>query len=370
MANSLYDTRVARIKAAVALEEVDKVPISLCGNAYFARQQGVLMKDYISDYELACTTNLKGFEDLGDVDSTQNVIFSPWLLTGQWLSKTYVPGKELGDDDMWQVYEEQIVSVEDYQEIIDNGFEPWYKRYLVEKMEDNDSKLQSFHEYNPKAYERFYEAGLPCTCDFLMITPFEYLCGGRELTTFFMDLLDKPDMLDEVFARIMNFTMPMYSAMMDQIKPLGVWIGGWRTAPDMLSPDIWNRFVAPYFKKYMELCIDKGVIPIFHLDSNWDNGIDWFKKMVPPKKCIMALDSKTDIRRAKSIVGDQMCILGDVPPELTAFGSYDETYSYTKTLIDDIGHIGYIAATGCDVPCNAKFENVKAIVDAANNYLK
>jgi hypothetical protein len=81
--NKLYDERLARVKKAIALEPIDKTPVEPCANAYFAKSQGVLMKDYVSNYELACTTNLKAFEEIGACDATQNAIFSPWLLPGQ-----------------------------------------------------------------------------------------------------------------------------------------------------------------------------------------------------------------------------------------------------------------------------------------------
>ena len=38
-------------------------------------------------------------------------------------------------------------------------------------------------------------------------------------------------------------------------------------------------------------------------------------------------------------------------------------------LLDDIGPWGCIIATGCDIPSDAKPENVKAMCDAAHNYL-
>ena len=46
--------------------------------------------------------------------------------------------------------------------------------------------LKPFFEANPRCYQKFYEAGIPCIVDFLMITPFEYFCGGRSLEAFFM----------------------------------------------------------------------------------------------------------------------------------------------------------------------------------------
>ena len=81
-------------------EPVDRVPVSPCGNGYYAKAQGVQMKDYITDYDAACTANLAELTAC-DADSTQNVIFSPYLLGTQWLSKCAYPGEGLGDDEMW-----------------------------------------------------------------------------------------------------------------------------------------------------------------------------------------------------------------------------------------------------------------------------
>jgi len=364
-----FEENLERIRKAVALEPVDRIPVAPCGNAYYAKATGLPLKTYISDFEKACDANLKCLVAL-DADATQNVIFSPFLLPGQWLAPVHTPGNELGDNDMWQMVEEQdFMKQEEYQIILDKGFEYFYRNYLKERLGDNDKKLEPFFAANPAAYQRFYEAGIPCICDFLMITPFEFFCGGRGLESFFMDdLYDEPDLIDKVFEKVMEYTLKTYQDQINAQKPVGVWIGGWRTAPEMLSPDMWKRFVWPYFKQYADLCIKNDVIPIFHLDANWDLALEYFREM-PPKKCILALDSKTNIRKAKEIVGDMMCILGDVPAELLAFGTYDDVYAHTTKIIDDIGPVGYIVASGCDIPSNAKPENVKAMADAAHNYL-
>ena len=58
-----------------------------------------------------------------------------------------------------------------------------------------------------------------------------------------------------------------------------------------------------------------NVIPTFHLDSCWNLDLDKFKRL-EDKTYILALDSKTDIRKAREVLGKDVCILGDVPCEL------------------------------------------------------
>jgi len=56
---------------------------------------------------------------------------------------------------------------------------------------------------------------------------------------------------------------------------------------------------------------------------------------------------------------------GDVPASMFAFGTPDEVYNYCRKLIQEIGPDGFILQSGCDIPTNAKLENVQAMVSAA-----
>ena len=81
----------------------------------------------------------------------------------------------------------------------------------------------------------------------------------------------------------------------------------------------------------------------------------------------MALDGKTDIYAAKEIVGDMMCIMGDVPAEMLAFGTPEQVYNYSINLIKNIGPTGFILCSGCDIPFNAQYENVLAMKRAIDD---
>jgi hypothetical protein len=368
MINTLYDQRLERIKKAVALDVPDKIPLAPCANAYWAASQNVELARYISDFELACTTNLKAISELG-ADATQNEIFSPYLLPGQWLSKVAVPGKQLSSNSLWQVLETENMKREDYGAILREGFGAFYEKFLIERCENSEESLAPFYAYAPIAKKRFVDAGIPCVCDFLMISPFEIFCGGRSLEEFFIDLMEVPELVNEAFGLCMAYQVEKYENMLQQIKPFGVWIGGWRSAPSMIAMPMWEKFVWPYIRQFTDLCIKHGTTPIFHLDSNWDRGIDYFNEL-PAKKCILALDSSTDIRNAKKSVGQRMCITGDVPAQMLAFGSAADVRKYQTDLIHDIGPEGYIASSVCDIPYNAKPENVRAFCDATNEYLE
>ncbi|HBG23241.1 MAG TPA: uroporphyrinogen-III decarboxylase, partial [Peptococcaceae bacterium] len=128
-------------------------------------------------------------------------------------------------------------------------------------------------------------------------------------------------------------------------------------------PRLWRRFVFPYYKQLVQAVVDEGVIPILHFDSDWTRDLENLREM-PKGKCVLALDGATDIYKAKEILGDHMCIMGDVPAALLSLGTPGEVNEYCQRLINEIGPAGFILSSGCDIPPNAKPENVKAMIDS------
>jgi hypothetical protein len=356
-----YDQRLKRIKGAVALETVDKVPFIPCGTAFNAKACGVKLSDYLRRMSYNCTVNIRAAGIIGGIDGIQFPIYSAEVLPLIWLSEVEVPGrsKDLPDNEVWQVTEKELVKAEDYDQILSVGFTRWFRKMQRERLGNPIRKSLPYFLYLKRAVQRMKKAGYVCLTTAATATPFEMFCGGRSLESFFSeDLMGNPDKLEAVFRVTQPVCVGLWAKFLDIFKPLGMWIGGWRGTPAMVSPGIFERFCWPYMEEMANLCISKGVIPVFHLDSCWDNGLKYFTRL-PKGKCIMALDGTTDIRKAKETVGNRMCIMGDVPASLLANGAENEVFEYCNGLIRDIGPTGFILSSGCDAPFNAKLENVR-----------
>jgi uroporphyrinogen-III decarboxylase len=77
---------------------------------------------------------------------------------------------------------------------------------------------------------------------------------------------------------------------------------------------------------------------------------------------------QTDMARAKTVLGNNCCIQGNVPSSLTVTSNYEEVKTYCRKLIEECGKDGgYILAVGCGAP-NPKLENMKAMVDAVREF--
>ncbi len=267
-----------------------------------------------------------------------------------------------------------MIKPEDYDFILENGFPAFVGEVMGNRLHVDMEAMGAYGMAAAASVMKCAEAGFPVLNDCGNTgTPFESLCGGRTLQEFFMDLIDDPDRMVEILDETMKFSIANYTGMLEanlSANPncFGAWVGGWRAAPSLLAPDQWEKFVWPYFKQLAMITIEYGITPVFHLDSNWDRGFEYFKEL-PAHKCIMSLDGTSDIRLARKVLGDHMALMGDVPATLLAFGTPDDVRDYTTSLIRDVGpETGLIVCSGCDIPVNAKFENVKAMVDAARDF--
>jgi hypothetical protein len=360
----LFRERMTRLQTAVACGTPDRVPLSLVMDAFAAKTMGVKMADFVQDVDLAGRTMLGVMEKLGDVDSIQFAVYQPQVLGMLWLSPVNLPGRELPEDSLWQLDEQVRIQPEDYDRILEMGWSPWFGQYIGRYLGEAAASGTALQEAGPRWIGEYMKRGYVVFSPLTVDHPFEHLCGGRTVKEFVLDLFHMPDKVQAVLDVMMAEKRDQIRGLVRSVgQPIGYWVGGWRTAPEFLSPRLWNRFVWPYMKELVEIVAEEGGVPVLHFDANWDREIERLLEL-PACKCVLALDGKTDIFRAKKILAGHMCLLGDVPPALLTLGTADEVKAYCHRLLTDVGPDGYIMAMGCAIPPDAKFENVKAMVDS------
>jgi len=90
----------------------------------------------------------------------------------------------------------------------------------------------------------------------------------------------------------------------------------------------------------------------------------------PPGRVLLELE-ESDLGVAKKKLGHILCIKGNVSPSLLAFGTAGEVEDCCKGLIDACAPGGgFILSSGCEVPINARPENIRAMVKTATEYGK
>jgi uroporphyrinogen-III decarboxylase len=112
--------------------------------------------------------------------------------------------------------------------------------------------------------------------------------------------------------------------------------------------------------------IEGGCIPFPAAEGGYNDRLEVIRDL-PKGKTIWMFD-QTDIFKAKEVVGDTLCIFGNVPSSMLNIGTPEEVKDYVKKLIDVVGKDGgFILSNGAFFD-EAKPENVKAMVDFGKEY--
>ncbi len=359
----LLEVHERRIRDAVALKTPDRVPVVPVGDAFTAHVAGVKVSEFCTDPVVAYKTMVEVFTGLGELDGIQHAGYNVNLLSIIWLSKVKIPGRDLGENDDWQVQESELMTEADYDAIIDEGFGSWVERYYAERLPGVAEGFGGFVQTLPDAFAAWREKGVVVFSPVVTTIPYEYFCGGRSMQKFMLDLHRRPDKVQAAMDASMPFLKEQMRQLIRGFSLTGLWLGGWRSASEFLSPRLWERFVFPYYKELAEVAVEEGVIPVLHFDADWTRDLERLKEF-PKAKCVLSLDGKTDIFKAKEILGDHMCLMGDVPARMLSLGTPQEVTAYSHRLINEVGPGGFILAQGCDIPPDARYENVKAMIEA------
>ncbi len=138
---------------------------------------------------------------------------------------------------------------------------------------------------------------------------------------------------------------------------------------DLVSPQMFENLCWPWMKKMIVEFLEDDCTIILHLDGNWQPFYHFFQDL-PPGRIIMELEF-SDMHAAKKILGNTLCLKGNVPCQDLAFGTEDRVRDRCKQLIDDCAEGGgFILSSGCEAPVNSKPQNIAAMIETAITYGK
>ena len=366
--HKLYNERLTRLKTAIALEKPDRIPTSLFGT-FFLKYGDPKAKlvDFVTRPEWVDDMVVHGYCKLKAIDAGGPPVMEKVENMGKlWLAKARIPGRELRDDDLWQIDEVGLMTVEDYDTILKVGWKAFMEEFLVSRLGYRAEDMIPNEAGSKKQIEKYTAAGLVnFVGGFAGGMPFDVLSGGRGMAKFFRDLHKIPDKVEAVLQVMTEEMAGEEVQFLRKTKPWCVVVQPCvRASSTFVSRRVFERFGWPLFKKFTDIAIAEGAHVLFHMDARWDEFLDFFTEF-PRGMCIFDPDGQTDIFKIKRVLGDRMCITGDVSPTLLAVGTPDEVYRYSRKLIEEIGPSGFILSSGCAVPPNAKPENVEALVAAA-----
>jgi uroporphyrinogen decarboxylase len=169
----------------------------------------------------------------------------------------------------------------------------------------------------------------------------------------------------EGLLRLLDFSTELTWAVLEPILEHADILGANLAEPvasgDMISPQSFRRFAAPFLKELVNRIRDKGKYSMIHICGNTSRILQDIVDIGP--NCF-SLEKKVDLRQAKEVLGGKVCVAGNVSPT-GAFlnGRPDEVIAEARDCVRAWGGKGgYILMLGCDFPKTVPLENVLALM--------
>ena len=121
----------------------------------------------------------------------------------------------------------------------------------------------------------------------------------------------------------------------------------------------------------MEGVIEKGTIPCPFFEGGYKDCLEYLAEFAKKHKGkLVYMFDRTNIAKAKEMMGDYVCIRGNDPESLLVTGTPKQVEEYVKKSIEDFKEGGGFLVDGgaSRIPNMAKHENVQAMTDAVHKY--
>lgn len=182
-----------------------------------------------------------------------------------------------------------------------------------------------------------------------------------------LDMYRQPDKLLKATDRLLPTAIQTAMAGAATSPSPFVFIPLHKGAMGFMSLSQFKTFYWPTLHKLMLELIEQGLIPLPFFEAEYTDRLEIIKDI--PKGKALYWFEKTDIFKAKEILGDHVCIKGNIPSSLLCTGTAEQVKDYCKKLIDIVGKGGGLIVDGAvGIPDEAKPENVKVMTTFVKEY--
>ena len=373
-----YANKLKRIEDTIALKKTDRIPVVPL-MLYFPMAHKGLTHEYVfKNPGSARRAMQETFLELGGFDA----VFLPdfiWPSTG---GRTPfapmprdMPGKNTpaGSDALSSFRQIEIMSHEDYDAIIDQGWNGFLTEYLpratgrpLEKISASQERLMAQFDEAVRSWE---EMGVPTLIGCVTMPPYDILVSCRSFEKFAIDVYRMPVKVKDVMEAMWE---DVVKNIIDTVRVTGinrVMMAMVSTSGQYAPPRIFDEFDFPFIKRMVDRLLEEGITSIIlHMDSDYSKNMDTLLDL-PKGKCVLEVEYTIDMKALKDKVRGHHCIMGNVGPSWLVESNRQDVEAYVKKLMDYVGEGGgFILSTSCDCPLDAKFENVKAMLETGKNY--
>jgi hypothetical protein len=368
-------TAIERVDKHANLEEPDRVGIAPMGEFYYAALAGMTIEEVLMDPWKADEAFELGFEQHGGFDMSE-----VGFLLAMYLSPTpdifstfyfdwHLPGRERAPDAIPNLNERArdnpLMTEDDYDLILKDGLHRFFsfRRAGAADMGLLAAKTPQTAEIARKWWE---ERQVPTMVDAALNNPFTLLSQLRGSTNFMLDLRRQPDKMLEVLDVVADGVIAAGLALAEMVNARTVILGAVRGSADFISPKMFEKFCLPFLVRAAYAAVEAGMRLQYHFDTNWTPMLEYFKEL-PPNSGFLHMDERTDIFEAKKILGDHLCLFGNLKPSLFTLGTEAEVEREVKEIIDGCGAGGGLIVSA-ELTADSRFELVDQMIQTTKTY--
>lgn len=403
-----FAERLQRLMDAVALRNPDRVPVIYHTQFWHARNAGMNYREAMYDYDRLSETCRKVLIELQPdaFASPHRVAMGPTLDAVGYKQLEW-PGHGTSDDMMFQYLDREYMKGEEYKDFLFDPTGYFLSKYLP-RIGQAFEGLERLPMMPTMYYARMF-AGLPRFADPKVVRALDALRkAGEEAArlgdsmnafTDEMAALGFPqsqgvtasapyDYFGDNFRGSKGILLDMYrrkDELLAALDKAAVMITEHTVAAGLRHPSKFvfipihwamdsfmslaqfKTFFWPSFRKVLIGLIDAGLVPVAFWEAVCTTRLEVIADL-PPGKAIYWFEG-TDLVRAKQVLGDHICLRGNVPTSMLATGTPEDVDAYCRMLIEKVGRNGgFILDGAAGVPDEAKRENLTAMFAAVHRY--
>jgi uroporphyrinogen-III decarboxylase len=403
--DELYKERLCRIEDAIKLKIPDRIPILASFRYFPARYTGMSYKDVYYKPKEWMEANKKTI-----IDFEPDMYYPPITDSGkanELLGPRHLkwPGHGIPDNVSHQYVEGEYLKANEYDEFLTDISNYLLRTFLPRIYEslkplaelapldslvfgsvamlaqtlirpDVEEALKTLQEAGREmkktreavsGFEKeMAENGFPSVGGFA-ITAFDVISDyHRGMKGSMLDMFQRPVKLMQAVEKLEPMLIKSAIASTKFSGNPRVHIPLHRGADGFMSDEQFRNFYWPGLKRLLLALIDEGLTPCPFFEGNVDSRLEYLREL--PKGKIMARFDSTDILKAKEIIGDMICICGNMPVSILQVGTPDDVKSYCKKMIDVAGKGGGFVMCSRSVLDEARPENIKVWFEFTKEY--
>lgn len=406
----LYKEREKRFHDAVALRKPDRVPIAWFSDYFVTRHHGLTNKEAMNDYDrMAKAFKATVAEFNWDMAPLCTIRSAP-LMEAFGLKQFIWPGHGLSDDLPFQFVEDEYMTADEYDQFLaDPGdftvrtlmprnakiLEPlaqlpplhWFSGgytleplggmiaglppfvHMLDAISKVGAEAAKWNAVQAKLTKDLAEMGFPMITLGACIAPYDWITDMlRGMRGIMLDMYRNPDKLLATIDMLLPMAIHSAIGLAHQTGNPRIFIPLHRGAGGFMSNEQFAKFYWPSLKKVMLALIDAGLTPMPFFEGDYTPRLEFLAEM--PKGKVCGWFDIIDLKKAKQIIGDNMCFMGNVPAQLLCVGTPQENKDYVKKLIDTFGDNGGLIINGAvsGIPAESRPENVHAVTEAVYEF--